>query len=63
MIRSNFKISKPSKIISEKKEEKKIEKELSKSEFEDFMVKSGASGSFMVFRSDKKDNELGIDEL
>lgn len=63
MIRSNFKISKPSKIQSEKKEEKKVAKEFSKSEFEEFMIKSGASGSFMVFRSDKKDSELGIDEL
>jgi len=63
MIRSNFKISKPSKVETDKIEEKKVEKQLSKSEFEDFMVKSGASGSFMVFRSDKKDHELGIDEL
>jgi len=63
MIRSNFKISKPSKAQVDKTEEKKTDKELSKTEFEDFMIKSGASGSFMVFRSDKKDNELGIDEL
>ena len=63
MIRSNFKISKPSKIQTQKNDEKVEKKELSKTEFEDFMVKSGASGSFMVFRSDKKENELGIDEL
>ena len=31
--------------------------------FEDYMLKSGASGSFMVYRSNKKDDELGIDEL
>lgn len=37
--------------------------EISKEEFEDFIVKSGASGSFMVFRSDKKDDELGLEEL
>lgn len=63
MIRSNFKISKPSKIQTQKNDEIVEKKELSKTEFEDFMVKSGASGSFMVFRSDKKENELGIDEL
>lgn len=39
------------------------QKNLSKEEFEDFIIKSGAAGSFMVFRSDKKDDELGIDEL
>jgi len=32
-------------------------------EFEEFIVKSGAKGSFMVYRTDKKDQELGIDEL
>ena len=31
--------------------------------FEDFIVKSGAKGSFMVYRSKKSDDELGIDEL
>ena len=39
------------------------QKNLTKEEFEDFIVKSGAAGSFMVFRSNKKDDELGIDEL
>ena len=38
-------------------------KELTKEEFEEYMIKSGASGSFMIYRSDKKDDELGIDEL
>ena len=32
-------------------------------EFEEFIIKTGALGSFMIFRSDKKDDELGIDEL
>lgn len=39
------------------------QKDLSKEEFEDFIVKSGAKGSFMIYRSSKKDDELGIDEL
>ena len=38
-------------------------KEVTEEEFEDFVVKAGAAGSFMVFRSSKKDDELGIDEL
>jgi len=38
-------------------------KDLTQEEFEDFIVKSGAKGSFMVYRSRKKDDELGIDEL
>lgn len=37
--------------------------ELTQEEFEEFIVKSGAKGSFMVYRTDKKDEELGIDEL
>jgi hypothetical protein len=37
--------------------------ELTQEEFEEFIVKSGAKGSFMVYRTDKKEQELGIDEL
>ena len=38
--------------------------EVTEEELEDYMSKMGAAGSFMVFRStDKKDDELGIDEL
>ena len=43
-----------------------VEKEkrgLSKEEFEDYVIKSGAKGSFMVYRTTKKDDELGIDEI
>jgi hypothetical protein len=38
-------------------------KEFSKDEFEEFMLKSGAKGSFMVYRSEAKDDELGLDEI
>jgi len=64
MIKSNFKISKESKA-DEQKVEKKIEvkEDLSQQEFEEFVSKSGAAGSFMIFRSDKKDTEMGIDQL
>jgi hypothetical protein len=44
-------------MINEKKSQ------LTKEEFEEFIYKSGAKGSFMVYRSTKKDEELGIDEL
>ena len=39
------------------------QKDLTREEFEDYIVKSGAKGSFMVYRSNKKDEELGLDEL
>lgn len=39
------------------------QKNLTKEEFEEFISKSGAKGSFMVYRSSKKDEELGLDEL
>lgn len=38
-------------------------KDLTPKEFEKFIIDSGAKGSFMVYRSSKKDDELGIDEL
>ncbi len=40
-----------------------VKKELSKEEFEEYISKSGAKGSFMIYRSKNKDEELGIDEL
>ncbi|CAD6516679.1 conserved hypothetical protein [metagenome] len=64
-MKTNFK--KPT-IDSEKTEFAKYDnidnsKNLTPEEFEDFIVKSGAKGSFMVYRSKKSDDELGIDEL
>lgn len=38
-------------------------KDLTQKEFEEYIAKSGAKGSFMVYRSSKKDEELGLDEL
>lgn len=41
-----------------------IEKrDLTQEEFEDYVIKSGAKGSFMIYRSTKKDDELGLDEI
>lgn len=38
-------------------------KDLTQEEFQEFISKSGAKGSFMVYRSAKKEEELGLDEL
>ena len=48
------------KLIHEKN---KNNEEITPEEFEEFVIKSGAAGSFMIFRSDKKEDELGIEEL
>ena len=66
MIKANFKISKSNetdKKGSTNNNNDDLRKDLTKSEFEEFIVKSGAAGSFMVFRSDKPDEELGLEEL
>lgn len=39
------------------------QKNLTQDEFEEFVSKSGAKGSFMIFRSKNKKDELGIDQL
>ena len=46
-----------------KYDDKDTAKDLTPEEFEDFILKSGAKGSFMIYRSKKKDDELGIDKL
>lgn len=60
-MKANFKISKSSTDETINNDEPK--NELTKEEFEEYMLKSGASGSFMIYRSDKKNEELGLDEL
>jgi len=66
LIKANFKIRKTSRfdtLEKNKEDENQTKKELTQDEFEEFIVKSGASGSFMVFRSNKPDEELGLEEL
>ena len=65
MIKANFKITKESKLDENKKvvEKPKEQEDLTQEEFEEFVSKSGAAGSFMIFRSNKKDSELGLYEL
>ena len=48
---------------TEKTNDENEEKPLTQSEFEEYVLKSGAKGSFMVYRSKNKEDELGIDEL
>ena len=62
-MKANFKIKKSEKqdtSINDSQERT----ELTEEEFEEYMSKMGAAGSFMIFRSnEKKDDELGIEEL
>ena len=64
-MKTNFKKTKTDQYekYPEYHEVKNESSELTQEEFEEFIVKSGAKGSFMVYRTDKKDQELGIDEL
>ena len=58
-MKTNFKEIKNQKIVSNATSNKK----LTAKEFEDYVVKSGARGSFMIYRSKNEDEEMGIDEL
>tara|TARA_B100001750_G_scaffold248187_1_gene277362 strand:+ start:1172 stop:1369 length:198 start_codon:yes stop_codon:yes gene_type:complete len=65
-VKTNFK-----KIESQDSNKKELEtadkdsqeKPLTQEEFEEYVINSGAKGSFMVYRSNSKEDELGIDEL
>ena len=59
-MKSNFKPKKPT---NDKPKKIKKSDEMTEEEFEEFVSKSGAAGTFMIFRSTKKDDEMGIDEL
>ena len=61
-MKTNFKIN-TSETKKELKDETKTKKLTTEEEFEELISKSGASGSFMIFRSNKKDHELGMEEL
>jgi len=65
-MKSNFKLAKKSKVGEVKsvaKNKKEKQSGLTRSEWEKHVSKSGAAGSFMIFRSKKKQDELGLDEL
>ncbi len=67
LIKANFKIAKTKNKREPKNDKVTEQNNMSqkdmKEEFEDYIVKSGAAGSFMIFRSDKKEDELGLEEL
>ncbi len=63
MIKTNFKVNKTEDKTNSSNFETKEKTHVSSDDFEEFVEKSGAMGSFMIYRSTKKDEELGIDEL
>ena len=60
-MKTNFKKIKSDEYSDETKKE--FKRELTPEEFEEYVVNSGARGSFMIYRSKNKDDELGLDEL
>ena len=63
-MKTNFKKNEDnSNEIKEKDSVDSEKKDLTQEEFEEYIAKSGAKGSFMVYRSTKKEDELGLDEL
>jgi len=63
-MKANFKIAKADNVVNKTVDKtSNSTKDLTKEEFEEFIIKSGAKGSFMVYRSNKKDDELGIEQL
>ena len=64
-MKTNFKkIQSPDNKETLEKPDTETEKELSQEEFEQYVINSGAKGSFMIYRDAKsKKDELGIDEL
>ncbi len=62
-MKTNFRKDTTSSDTNKNTEKETEKKELTKEEFEDYVTKSGAKGSFMIYRSQNKDEELGLDEL
>jgi len=62
-LKTNFRKESTSSDMNENTVKEIEKKELSKEEFEEYVSKSGAKGSFMIYRSQNKDEELGLDEL
>jgi len=64
LLKTNFKVENNKKDPDNSVEtQSKENKDLTKEEFEQMIVKTGAAGSFMIFRSEKKSDEMGLDEL
>jgi len=66
IMKTNFEVKKNKENIHDKNEvsiNDEQKQDLTEAEFEEFVSRSGAAGSFMIFRSEKKDDELGLDDL
>ena len=61
VLKTNFKKIKSDSYTDEVTKE--FKPELTPEEFEEYVLNSGAKGSFMIYRSKNKDDELGMDEL
>ena len=61
VLKTNFKKIKSDSYTDEVTKE--FKPELTPEEFEEYVINSGAKGSFMIYRSKNKDEELGLDEL
>jgi len=63
-MKANFKINNDDDEIESKELPTEEKKDITDEEFENYIVKTGAAGSFMVFRNfKKKQDELGLDEI
>ena len=62
-MKTNFRKNDDKELTSIENIETSDTKDLTQEEFEEYVTQSGAKGSFMIYRSTKKDEELGIDEL
>jgi hypothetical protein len=62
-MKTNFKKIKSNSYSDKDDELTEFKRDLSPEEFEEFIVKSGARGSFMIYRSKNSDDELGVDQL
>ena len=62
-MKTNFRKNDDKELTSIENIETSDTKNLTQEEFEEYVSQSGAKGSFMIYRSTKKDEELGIDEL
>ena len=62
-MKANFKIEKDTSTNEDVPKKSNETDELTEEEFEEYISKAGAAGSFMVFRSNNKKDELGLESL
>lgn len=63
-MKANFKINEDDEETKNQELPVEEKKDVTDEEFENYIIKTGAAGSFMVFRNfKKKEDELGLDEI